>query len=48
MFLLGFMAYEVTEDWRLKDGAYVDIYGYLWGLATGGMTLFFMQLLGVM
>jgi len=35
VFMLGFMAFEVTEDWRLRDGAYIDIQGYLWGLATG-------------
>jgi len=29
------MVYEVTEDWRLKDQAYIDIYGYLIGLGIG-------------
>jgi hypothetical protein len=33
--MLGFLAYEVTEDWRIKDKAYIDIQGYMWGLATG-------------
>lgn len=31
---LSFLFYEVTEDWRIKDNAYVDIMGYLFGLAA--------------
>lgn len=40
IFFLGFMAYEITEDWRIKDGAYIDIFGYLIGLALGVVGLF--------
>ena len=34
-FFLAFMIYELEEDMKLKDGAYIDIAGYLWGLALG-------------
>jgi len=37
--LFGFLAYEVTEDWRIKDKAYIDIQGFLWGLAAGIVAL---------
>lgn len=33
MFFLGFIAYEINEDWGIKDGAYLDIYGWLIGFA---------------
>jgi hypothetical protein len=39
--MLGFLAYEVTEDWRIKDKAYIDIQGYMWGLATGIVGVYF-------
>jgi len=29
---LLFLIYEVCEDWRLKDGAYVDIQGGIGGI----------------
>lgn len=41
VFMLGFLAYEVTEDFRLRDGAYIDIQGYLWGLAIGIIAIYF-------
>ena len=31
-FMLLFLAYEITEDWRLKDGAYIDIQGAIGGI----------------
>ena len=35
-FFLAFIIYELNEDiFYLKDGAYIDIAGYLWGLALG-------------
>ena len=40
LFFIGFMIYELSEDWRIKDQAYKDIAGYLWGLAIGGIGLF--------
>ena len=33
VFFLGFMLYELTEDWRIRDQAFRDIKGYLVGLA---------------
>ncbi len=32
-FLLMFAVYELNEDMRLKDGAWKDIAGWLWGYA---------------
>ena len=31
-----FIAYEISEDWRIKDHAYIDVQGALIGLAIGG------------
>ena len=33
----GFLAYEITEGWRIRDWAYRDIGGFLtgWGLTVG-------------
>lgn len=47
VFFGAFMVYEVTEDWRLKDKAYIDIYGYLIGLAMGVVTLFILKFVEV-
>ena len=33
-FLMVFMVYELNEDWRIKDNAYIDIIGWLWGFAA--------------
>lgn len=33
--MVGFLAYEITEGWRIKDQAYVDIGGYLGGYMGG-------------
>ncbi len=32
-FLLMFLFYELNEDWRLNDSAYIDVEGWLWGFA---------------
>jgi len=32
MLFLGFFVYELNEDWRIKDHAYIDICGFLWGV----------------
>jgi len=32
-FLVVFLIYELSEDWRIKDKAYIDIIGWLWGFA---------------
>ena len=29
--LVAFLAYELTEDWRIKNNAYIDIRGYIAG-----------------
>lgn len=30
-FLIMFFAYEINEDWHLKDRAYIDLFGWLVG-----------------
>lgn len=35
MLFVGFLAYEVVEDWRLGDFGYIDIEGYVGGLWVG-------------
>lgn len=30
-FFVGFLVYEVVEDWRIKDRGYKDIFGFLCG-----------------
>lgn len=41
VFFGGFMVYELNEDiYHLKDKAYIDIYGYLIGVAIGVVALF--------
>jgi len=39
--LVGFLAYEISEDWRIKDKAYIDIQGWLWGLGIGIIGVYF-------
>lgn len=34
---IGFMLYELNEDWHREDNAWKDIKGYLWGLALAGI-----------
>ena len=45
LFFAGFFVYELNEDWRLKDGAYLDIVGWLWGFAIGVICLFVYNML---
>jgi len=35
VFAFGFLVYEIAEDWRKGDQAYVDVFGYLLGLGVG-------------
>lgn len=35
-FGLAFTAYEVLEEWRIRDKGWLDLQGYLWGLVAGG------------
>ena len=39
IFSLGFMVYELDECLHLKDQAWRDIKGYLWGLAIAAGVL---------
>lgn len=48
IFFGGFMVYEVTEDWRLKDRAYIDIFGYLIGVGVGVAVYVFLDWRGIL
>ena len=39
IFSLGFMVYELNEDWRIKDQAWKDLAGWLWGFALAAALL---------
>lgn len=39
VFSLGFLTYELCEDWRISDRSYKDIFGYLIGLAIAGLLI---------
>ena len=40
--LVSVLAYELSEDWRIKDNAYIDIRGYIAGfiIAIVGLEVF--------
>ena len=42
-FSIGFLTYEVAEDWRTKDRGYKDVFGFLVGFGTGAVALFLME-----
>lgn len=42
-FLVAFMMYELNEDWHISDQAWLDIRGYLWGIAMGSIGLFLVE-----
>ena len=44
LFFFGFFIYELQQDYRLKDGAYLDIYGWLIGFGLGVALLFMLQM----
>lgn len=44
-FLVAFIVYELSEDWKISDGAWLDIRGYLWGIAIGASGLFLLELI---
>ena len=46
IFAIGFLVYELGEDWRISDFAYIDIKGWLYGTGIGGIILFILKLLG--
>jgi len=33
IFFVGFLVYELNEDWRIRDHAWKDLKGWLWGFA---------------
>ena len=47
LFFVGFFAYELSEDWHLKDNAWLDIYGWIVGFGIGVSLLFMLDKLGV-
>jgi len=47
IFACGFIVYEVDESWHLHDGAFIDIKGWLWGIALGGFIMFLLKLGGI-
>ncbi len=44
LFFIGFFIYELQQDYRLKDGAYLDIFGWLIGFGLGVALLFMLQM----
>ncbi len=44
LFFAGFFIYELQQDYRLKDGAYLDIFGWLIGFGLGVALLFMLQM----
>ena len=34
IFAVGFLVYQVAEDWRINDRSYHDIFGFLIGFAV--------------
>jgi len=47
IFAIGFLVYEVDDDWRISDCAYVEIKGFLWGRGIGGCIVFGLKIGGV-
>lgn len=43
---IGFMFYEVLEDWRIKDLSFKDMLGFLWGFIFTSLALVIMNLGG--
>ncbi|MBA7575294.1 hypothetical protein ES708_17115 [subsurface metagenome] len=44
LFFTGFFIYELQEDYRLKDGAYLDIFGWLIGFGIAVALLFILKM----
>ncbi len=36
VFCAAFLGYEIAEEVRIRDRCWIDLAGYLWGLAIGG------------
>ena len=41
LFGVGFLVYEISENFDEHDLAYPDIAGYLWGIILGALILYF-------
>lgn len=41
-FLLMFVLYEINEDWHIKDQAWYDLRGWLWGFVVGAVVMAFL------
>ena len=39
VFCLAFIAYELNEDRHIKDQAWRDLSGFLWGIAAGSVAM---------
>ena len=48
IFAAGFIIYEKQQDKYVKDQAWKDIKGWLWGIGIIGVVLFVLKLLGVL
>jgi len=48
LFGIGFLIYEVDEDWHLRNGAWKDIKGWLWGLGITGLIVGVLKLGGIL
>lgn len=44
-FVILFLGYELNEDLCIKDEAWKDIKGMLWGIGIGGVILFILKLI---
>jgi len=47
LFFTGFFIYEIEESYHLKDGAFLDIYGWLCGFAGLATPFFILRLLSI-
>ncbi|MCJ7828988.1 MAG: hypothetical protein MUP81_04530 [Dehalococcoidia bacterium] len=41
LFTVGFFLYELNEDWSIKDQAWRDLKGWLWGCAITALVLIY-------
>lgn len=44
-FTIGFICFEVNQDWHLRDQAHNDLAGFLLGIVIGTLTLLLWRLL---
>ena len=42
VFGIGFLTYEILEDWRIADRGYKDVFGFLVGFGAGAILLSFL------